>query len=178
MNGIHVAEIASAVRTGRRRKGMGNDMKKWLEEMLHFGIIGVFNTLLGLVLNLVFYNVLHWNFWVATGTSYTIGSIFSYFANKKLTFKVEESSWQSALRFAGNILVCYLLAYGIAKPAVAKVMAGYASALSEKTGIEAKAIVENVAMLFGMGLFIVFNFLGQKFFVFKEKGKEAANEAH
>ena len=72
-------------------------MKKWLEEMLHFGIIGVFNTLLGLVLNLVFYNILHWNFWVATGASYTIGSIFSYFANKKLTFKVEESSWQSEI---------------------------------------------------------------------------------
>ncbi len=152
-------------------------MKKLLDEILHFGIIGVFNTLLGLVLNLVFYNVLHWNFWVATGSSYTIGSIFSYFANKKLTFKVEENSWQSVLRFAGNIIVCYLLAYGIAKPTVEKVMAGYSPALSEMTGIAAKVIEENVAMLFGMGLFIVFNFLGQKFFVFTKRGKEAADEA-
>ena len=162
---------------GSALQTMEENMKKWLEEMLHFGIIGVFNTLLGLVLNLVFYNILHWNFWVATGASYTIGSIFSYFANKKLTFKVEESSWQSVLRVACNILVCYLLAYGIAKPTVAKVMAGYAPALSEKTGIEAKVIVENVAMLFGMGLFIVFNFLGQKFFVFTKKEKEAADGA-
>lgn len=151
-------------------------MKKWLDEMLHFSIIGVFNTLLGLVLNLAFYNALHWNFWVATGVSYTIGSIFSYFANKKLTFKVEETSWQSVLRFAGNILICYLLAYGIAKPAVEKLMAGYSSALSEKSGIAAKTIEENVAMLFGMGLFIVFNFLGQKFFVFAGKKAEVADE--
>lgn len=144
-------------------------MKKLFGEMLHFGIIGVFNTILGFVLNMVFYNMLHWNFWVATGTSYTIGSIFSYFANKKLTFKVEENSWKSVARFAGNILVCYLLAYGIAKPAVAAVMAGYSPMLSAKTGIAAKTIEENVAILFGMGLFIVFNFLGQKFFVFHKK---------
>lgn len=144
-------------------------MKKLFGEMLHFGIIGVFNTILGFVLNMVFYNMLHWNFWVATGTSYTIGSIFSYFANKKLTFKVEENSWKPVVRFAGNILVCYLLAYGIAKPAVAAVMAGYSPMLSAKTGIAAKAIEENVAILFGMGLFIVFNFLGQKFFVFHKK---------
>ena len=146
-------------------------MKKLFGEMLHFGIIGVFNTILGFVLNMVFYNMLHWNFWVATATSYTIGSIFSYFANKKLTFKVEENSWKSVVRFAGNIIVCYLLAYGIAKPVVETVMAEYSPMLSEKTGIAAKTIEENVAILFGMGLFIVFNFLGQKFFVFTQKGR-------
>lgn len=144
-------------------------MKKLFDEILHFGIIGVFNTILGLVLNMVFYNVLHWNFWVATAISYTIGSIFSYFANKKLTFKVEENSWQSVLRFAAHIIVCYLLAYGIAKPTVENVMAGYSPMLSEKIGIEAKAIEENVAILFGTGLFIIFNFIGQKFFVFTKK---------
>ncbi len=146
-------------------------MRKLFGEMLHFGIIGVLNTILGLALNMVFYNMLHWNFWVATAVSYTIGSVFSYFANKKLTFKVEETSWQSVARFAGHIIVCYLLAYGIAKPAVGSVMAGagYSQALSGKIGMEAKAIEENVAILFGTGLFIVFNFIGQKFFVFKKR---------
>ena len=90
-------------------------MKKLFHELMHFGIIGVFNTLLGMVLIMVFYNIWHWNYWVASGTSYVIGSIFSYFANKKLTFHVEGNSWQSILRFAANIAVCYLLAYGIAK---------------------------------------------------------------
>jgi putative flippase GtrA len=31
---------------------------------------------------------------------------------------------------------------------------------------------ENVAIIFGMGFYIVFNFIGQKFFVFKEEKKE------
>lgn len=147
-------------------------MKKLFDEILHFGVIGVFNTILGFVLIMVFYNVLHWNYWAASAASYVIGSIFSYFANKKLTFKVEENNWKSAFRFACNIAVCYLLAYGIAKPAVRSLMAGYSQMLSKKIGIEAKTIEENVAILFGMGLFIVFNFTGQKFFVFSGKKNE------
>lgn len=155
-------------------------MKKLFNEVLHFSIIGVFNTILGFVLIMVFYNVLHWNYWVASGTSYVIGSIFSYFANKKLTFKVEENSWQSAARFAVSIAVCYLLAYGIAKPLVRSLMSGYSQLIADKIAnivvLDAKTIEENVAILFGMGLFIVFNFVGQKFFVFHDKNANAEND--
>ncbi|NLL77705.1 MAG: GtrA family protein [Clostridiales bacterium] len=134
------------------------DIKKLFGEVLHFGIIGVFNTLLGFVLVMVFYNVMHLNYWVASATSYIIGSIFSYFANKKLTFKVEETSRTYAVRFAINIAVCYFIAYGIARPLVRSVLGGYS-----------RTIVENVAIVMGMGIFIVLNFIGQKFFVFRNK---------
>lgn len=144
-------------------------MKKLMDEVLHFSIIGVFNTILGYVLIMVFYNVLHWNYWVASATSYIIGSFISYFANKKLTFKVESSNWKFALRFAVNITVCYLLAYGIAKPLVRTLMSGYSQMISDKIGIAPTTIEENVAILFGMGMFVVFNFVGQKFFVFRRK---------
>ena len=100
-------------------------MKKLSHELLHFGIIGVFNTLLGMVLMMAFYNIWHWNSWAASGTSYVIGGIFSYFANKKLTFHVEGNSWKPMLRFAANIVVCYLLAYGMAKPLVGGLMGGW-----------------------------------------------------
>lgn len=151
-------------------------MKKLFHELLHFGIIGVFNTLLGMVLIMVFYNIWHWNYWAASGTSYVIGSIFSYFANKKLTFHVEGNSWKPMLRFAANIAVCYLLAYGMAKPLVGSLMGGWFPGLARQLGdmihMEAYAVEENVAMLVGMGLFIIFNFVGQKFFVFAAAGKE------
>ena len=141
-------------------------MKKLFHELMHFGIIGVFNTLLGMVLIMVFYNIWHWNYWVASGTSYVIG------------FHVEGNSWQSILRFAANIAVCYLLAYGIAKPLVKSLMNGLFPGVARQIGdmihMEAYAVEENVAILVGMGLFIIFNFIGQKFFVFNktEKGKE------
>ena len=151
-------------------------MKKLSHELLHFGIIGVFNTLLGMVLMMAFYNIWHWNSWAASGTSYVIGGIFSYFANKKLTFHVEGNSWKPMLRFAGNIVVCYLLAYGMAKPLVGSLMGGWFPGLARQLGdmihMEAYAVEENVAMLVGMGLFIIFNFVGQKFFVFAAAGKE------
>lgn len=147
-------------------------MKKLFNQLVHFGIIGVFNTILGYVLIMVFYNVLHWNYWVASGTSYLIGSVFSYFANKKLTFKVEEKNYGFAVRFAINTVVCYVVAYGIAKPLVRTLMAGYSQMLGEKIGMEAHTLEENVAIIFGMGFYIVFNFIGQKFFVFKEEKKE------
>lgn len=135
-------------------------MEKLIGEMFRFGIVGVFNTLLGLALTFTFYNALHWNYWVASGVSYTIGSVISYFLNKKLTFKVGGDDKKYVIRFALNIIVCYLLAYGIARPLVKVVLEGY----------DIK-IVENVAMVVGMGLFIIINFIGQKLLVFKT-GKE------
>ena len=58
------------------------------------------------------------------------------------------------------IAVCYLLAYGIAKPAVAAVLAG-----------AGQKIQENAAMFTGMVLFTGFNYLGQRLFAFAEPGK-------
>ncbi|WP_051869808.1 GtrA family protein [Kineothrix alysoides] len=136
------------------------DIKKLFEEVLHFGIIGVINTLLGFFLIMVFYNVLHLNYWVASATSYVIGSVFSYFANKKLTFKVQENSREYVIKFALNIAICYLLAYGVARPLVRSVLSEYS-----------QTIIENVAIVMGTGIFIVLNFIGQKFFVFKGKDK-------
>lgn len=135
-------------------------MKKFFNEALHFGLIGVINTVLGFVLIMIFYNVMHLNYWVASATSYVIGSIFSYFANKKLTFKVKENSRIYVIKFALNIAVCYLLAYGMARPLVRSVLSGYSQKL-----------VENIAIMMGTGIFIVFNFIGQKFFVFRSKDK-------
>lgn len=140
------------------------NIKKLFDEVLHFGMIGVINTLLGFFLIMVFYNILHLNYWVASAASYVIGSIFSYFANKKLTFKVQENSRTYVIKFALNIAVCYALAYGIARPLVKNVMSGYS-----------QTIVENIAIIIGMGMFIVFNFIGQKFFVFGSRDNNVNN---
>ena len=64
------------------------------------------------------------------------------------------------VRFVVNISVCYLLAYGLAKPAVGTVLGGIG--LSEQ-------LQGNLTMLFGSGLFVVLNYFGQRFFAFKTK---------
>lgn len=71
--------------------------KDFIMEVIHFGMVGVINTLMGWVIMAVLYNLIHMSYWVSSGISYFIGSVFSYHANAKLTFKVEERDKWSAL---------------------------------------------------------------------------------
>ena len=124
--------------------------RDFIMEVIHFGMVGVINTLMGWVIMAVLYNLLHMNYWLSSGISYFIGSVFSYHANSKVTFKVENKDKRLPWRFAVNIIVCYLAAFGVAQPLVERILAA-----------QPKVIVDNVAMVLGMGLFIVMNFFGQ-----------------
>ena len=104
------------------------------------------------------------NYWLSSGISYFIGSVFSYHANAKLTFKVENRDKWLPWRFALNIIVCYLVSFSVAQPLVGWLLD--VSGLSAG-GTFSKALLDNVAMIFGMGIFIVMNFFGQKLFVFR-----------
>ena len=76
--------------------------------------------------------------------------------NKNYTFHNKERGWKPFLRFTFNILICYLLAYGIAKPVMHWMLSGYST-----------TIQENVSLALGMCLFVIFNYLGQRFYTFK-----------
>ena len=131
------------------------------EKLWKFLLVGVLNTLVGNGLMFLLYNLAGFSYWPATGLSYALASVMSYFLNRYFTFKYQGSGWGTALRFALNIAVCYGLAYGLAKPLVRLIFSG----LSKKWA-------ENLAMLAGMGLFVVFNYFGQRFFAFREKKAE------
>lgn len=129
-------------------------------EVIHFGIVGVMNTILGWIIMAFLYNLIHMNYWLSSGISYFIGSVFSYHANSKVTFKVEKKDKGLPWRFAINILVCYLTAFGVAQPLVEHILSA-----------QPAVIVDNVAMILGMGIFIFLNFFGQKLFVFQTQKK-------
>lgn len=123
-----------------------------------FIIVGIVNTLFGTAIMFVFYNVFHLSYWVSSASNYFFGSILSYFLNKSFTFRYGRTDLKSIVRFIVNILVCYLLAYGIAKPVMKYLLSGYSV-----------SIQENVSMLLGMILFVGLNYLGQRFFAFKKQ---------
>ncbi|MDE7341122.1 MAG: GtrA family protein [Lachnospiraceae bacterium] len=135
--------------------------KEFIMEVIHFGMVGVMNTVLGWVIIAVLYNLLHMSYWISSGISYFIGSVFSYHANSKVTFKVENKDKWLPWRFAMNIIVCYLIAFGVAQPAARYVLSS-----------QPEVIVDNVAIILGMGLFIVMNFFGQKLLVFRKTKKD------
>lgn len=123
-----------------------------------FILVGIVNTLFGTVVMFSFYNLLHCSYWVSSAANYFFGSILSYFLNKHFTFQNKSRSMKTVLKFVLNISVCYLVAYGLAKPAVAWVLSG-----------ASVSVQENGAMLVGMGLFVLLNYFGQRFFAFKKE---------
>ncbi len=145
--------------------------KDFIMEVIHFGMVGVINTMMGWAIMAVLYNLIHMNYWVSSGISYFIGSVFSYHANAKLTFKVENRDKWLPWRFALNIIVCYLVSFSVAHPFTARLldMAGLSA-----DGRVSAALLDNVAMIFGMGIFIVMNFFGQKLLVFRKCKAEKA----
>ena len=134
-------------------------LKQFLSrEFLTFLIVGVVNTLFGTAIMLVLYNVFGCSYWVSSFCDYFFGSILSYFLNKHFTFHYQGTDWRSIVKFALNIVVCYLIAYSLALPLT--------RAALESLQLS-KPVVENVAMLVGTGLCMVINYLGQKFYAFK-----------
>ena len=134
-------------------------LKQFLSrEFLTFLVVGVVNTLFGTAIMLVLYNVFGCSYWVSSFCDYFFGSILSYFLNKHFTFHYQGTDWRSIVKFALNIIVCYLIAYSLALPLT-------------RTALESlqlsKPVVENVAMLVGTVLFMIINYLGQKFYAFK-----------
>ena len=131
-----------------------------IKEMIKFGFVGGMNTLIGTAVMFFAYNALGLGYWVSSALNYIVGSIFSYFANKYFTFKSKKKSLREVLRFAVNIAVCYLIAYGIAEPLVKRI--GYYWEWGFST-----SVLEQIAMVMGMCLFVVLNYFGQKLFVFR-----------
>lgn len=128
--------------------------------MARFILVGIINTLVGTAVMFSFYNLFHMSYWVSSAANYIVGSIVSYFLNKYYTFGNRERNWKIVAKFIINIAVCYLLAYGIAKPLAAKLL----SSMPVK-------VQENGAMLVGMGLFVMLNYTGQRYFAFKKSNK-------
>jgi putative flippase GtrA len=126
-----------------------------------FIIVGTINTLVGSALIFILYNVTEIGYWLSSGISYILVSILSFFLNKYFTFKVNEWNLFMIATFFICIAVCYVIAYGIAKPAMNYFLRN--SPLK---------IRENAALVTGICLFTGLNYLGQRFVVFRSKGGE------
>ena len=125
-------------------------------KLLKFLLVGVVNTLVGTFIMFGFYNLVHCSYWISSAANYILTSILSFFLNKYFTFQNTEQSERQVIRFVLNIVVCYLLAYGIAKPLCLQIFS-----------TATISVRDNVSMLVGMCLFTGFNYIGQRYFTFK-----------
>jgi putative flippase GtrA len=143
------------------------DIKFW-----KFILVGIVNTLVGNGLQFLFFNLFHWNEWISSLLGYIIGSIMSYFLNKYFTFKNQEKGWKPVFKFALNIAICYTLAYIIAIPLIKWLCVANQWTMF---GWSIDKFAGNLSMLVGACLFVAFNYIGQRFFAFKEKKEPKEN---
>lgn len=132
-------------------------MKKKLidSSVWKFLLVGVGNTLLSMVLMFLLEGL---GYWPSTAIAYLAGAVMSFFLNRSFTFKSRADFWPSALKFAVNVAVCYVIAYSVAQPLAAWVLG--------RTSIPA-IWRERLAKVGGMGLYTVLNYFGQRFFAFR-----------
>ena len=126
-----------------------------------FIFVGIINTLMGSAIMFVLYNIAGIGYWFSSAANYVVGSVLSFFLNKYFTFNVRQWSVFIVIAFIANIVICYVIAYGIAKPVM--------NYLLRTNSIK---IRENAALFTGMCLFTGINYLGQRFVVFRSKGEK------
>lgn len=140
------------------------DIKFW-----KFILVGVLNTIVGTGLQFLLFNLLGWNEWISSVTGYFLGSVLSYFLNKYFTFKNQEKGVKPILKFALNIAVCYTIAYVIAIPLVSYICTANSLTMF---GWTVEKFSGNLSMVVGSCLFVACNYIGQRFFAFKEKDEK------
>lgn len=129
------------------------------KSILKFLLVGVGNTLLSAVLMFVLEDL---GYWTSTAVAYIAGAVLSFFLNRYFTFKSDETLLNSALKFVLNVALCYIIAYSLAQPLIGWVLG--------KTAVNA-VWQERITKLFGMGLYTVINYFGQRFFAFRRISK-------
>lgn len=120
-----------------------------------FLLVGASNTLLSAVLMFVLED---FGYWLSTAIAYIAGATLSFFLNKNFTFKNKEKGGKPIVKFAINVLVCYIIAYSLAQPIIE---------IALEYTIVSTIWRERVTKLFGMALYTLLNYFGQRFFAFR-----------
>lgn len=136
--------------------------REMIYQIIKFIIVGFGNTIIGMATIFILYNICGCGYWVASSLGFGVGSIWSYVLNKNFTFQYKEKNIKTLMKFIINTAICYIVAYAIAKPLTTYFLSYLMSDISQK-------LIEQISLVFGMGIYIILNFFGQKFICFKSK---------
>ena len=127
--------------------------------MLRFLLVGCLNTLVGVTVMYGLYQA-GVGYWVASAGNVLIGGICSFVMNRNWTFRSKGHVGKQAVWFCLEQLVCYVMAYGLARPFIGWLLQNLT-----------KSWQERISMAFGMLLFVLLNYGLQRNFVFYRKGE-------
>lgn len=126
---------------------------------VRFLLVGIVNTIVGLSIMYTLLDLFHWTYWLATLSGNLVGACVSFLLNRFFTFNSGISIKKGLLPFAGVILVCYFISYGLGKK-----LAFYLLAMTHLLPLSYSS---ECAVLIGTGLYTITNYFGQKHLVFR-----------
>ena len=148
-----------------------NKLKTFFDiKFFKFILVGLLNTAVGegvilLLLHLAGWKHFSWGAGMAAFVGTVVGSVVSYFLNKYFTFKNKEKGWKPLVRFTVNIVACLLI-----RVVVATVVSALSKAASlSMFGMDVDTFAANLSWAVGACTFVACNYIGQRFFAFREK---------
>lgn len=129
--------------------------------VIKFLCVGVLNTVVGFSVMFLLYNLLHFGYWFSSAANYVIGGAVSFCLNKFFTFRNTENSIAQLLKFIIVLVLCYFVAYFVSRRIVYLLLVS-----------NAESFKDNVAMFTGAVFYTTFNYICQRFFVFRNESEK------
>ena len=142
---------------------MGNEAKKTFVQLLKYGVIGVSNTLITLVVFYVINTLMGLDYAVANTLGYILGLINSFVWNRTWVLRTGGNVWREAGLFALGFIICFALQMGVSQWLLS-------TSLHDLTisWLPMKNTGENVIMCLSMVVYTLANYVYNRFVTFKK----------
>ena len=142
---------------------MGNEAKKTFVQLLKYGVIGVSNTLITLVVFYVINTLMGFDYAVANTLGYILGLRNSFVCNRTWVFRTGGNVWREAGLFALGFIICFALQMGVSQWLLS-------TSLHDLTisWLPMKNTGENVIMCLSMVVYTLANYVYNRFVTFKK----------
>ena len=142
---------------------MGNEAKKTFVQLLKYGVIGVSNTLITLVVFYVINTLMGLDYAVANTVGYILGLINSFVWTRTWVFCTGGNVWREAGLFALGFIICFALQMGVSQWLLS-------TSLHDLTisWLPMKNTGENVIMCLSMVVYTLANYVYNRFVTFKK----------
>ena len=155
---------------------MNNNTRTTAIQLIKYAIVGVSNSLITLIVIFICNEILGLKLMLADTIGYIAGVINSFIWNKEWVFKTHDTKLVKEMSlFVTGFLICFGLQFItlliITKPTIAIAETSLGSDFSS-FGMSAKEIGEYAAVIIGMVVYTLSNYIFNRFVTFKAK-KEA-----
>ncbi|MEA4964746.1 MAG: GtrA family protein [Oscillospiraceae bacterium] len=124
--------------------------------MRRYIAVGTLNMAFCTAVMYLLYNLTGLDSWVCALVNHAMGGIVSYFVNKHYVFRDRRMGLRTPCLFVLNLAICYMVAYSIAIPGIELLLSQWSNTQQD-----------NLAMGIGVLLFVVLNYFGQRYVVFR-----------